>query len=227
MLADLLAHPNVTELCELRGRFGLMAYHGGNLERSTDAVAREVAARTGASLYAVLQASPLRKHVSSLHFDPAHSPRLARFLDHVDVAISIHGYGRKSLWHHLLVGGRNRALAGHVSKHLRDALPGQYHVVDEVDAIPKELRGQHPRNPVNLPANAGVQIELPPTIRWNREEWGWSDHEGISRSEGVHRLIDGLAAAVDAWVGRASGSEAEETREARDARETSDTKETT
>jgi phage replication-related protein YjqB (UPF0714/DUF867 family) len=39
MLREFLARPEVTERCELRGRFGLMAFHGGNLERTTDAVA--------------------------------------------------------------------------------------------------------------------------------------------------------------------------------------------
>jgi phage replication-related protein YjqB (UPF0714/DUF867 family) len=72
-------------------------------------------------------------------------------------------------------------------------------VVDALDEIPKELRGQHARNPVNRPARQGVQIELPPTIRWNRAERGWSDHEGVSRTEGLHRLIDGLTAAVNTW----------------------------
>ena len=43
MLREFLAREEVTELCELRGRFGVMAYHGGNLERTTDAVAEEVA----------------------------------------------------------------------------------------------------------------------------------------------------------------------------------------
>lgn len=200
MLGALLERPEVTEVCELRGRFGLMAYHGGNLERSTDAVAREVAARTGASLYAVLQERPLRLHLGSLHFDPAHSLALARFLGHVEVAISIHGYGRRSLWHHLLVGGRNRKLARHVAGHLRRRLPEPYQVVDALEEIPRELRGQHARNPVNRPPRQGVQIELPPTIRWNRAERGWSDHEGVTRTEGLHRLIDGLTAAVNTWT---------------------------
>ncbi|MDH4017192.1 MAG: poly-gamma-glutamate hydrolase family protein [Actinomycetota bacterium] len=199
MLASLLARPEVTEVCELRGRMGLMAYHGGNLERSTDAVAREVAERTGASLYAVLQQAPLRQHVSSLAFDPAESDALACFLSHVDVAISIHGYGRETSWHHLLIGGRNRALAGHVASHLRAVLSEPYEVVDDLERVPKELRGQHPRNPVNRPAEAGVQIELPPTIRWNRAERGWSDHEGVSRSADLHLLIDGLSRAVSSW----------------------------
>lgn len=205
MLRELLALPEVTEVCELRGRLGLMAYHGGNLERSTDAVARVVAERTGASLYAVLQRRPLRQHLGSHHFDPEHSPALAGFLDHVEIAISIHGYGRESLWHHLLVGGRNRRLARHVARHLRASIPERYEVVDTLEAIPKELRGQHPRNPVNRPANAGVQIELPPTIRWNRAEKGWSDHEGVTRTEGLHRLIDGLTGAVEAWMAPGRG----------------------
>ena len=199
MLASLLAHPDVTEVCELRGRIGLMAYHGGNLERSTDAVAREVADRTGASLYAVLQRPPLRHHVSSLAFDPDESEALACFLAHVEIAISIHGYGRESSWHHLLLGGRNRALARHVAEHLREVLDEPYQVVDELERMPKELRGQHPRNPVNRPARSGVQIELPPTIRWNRDERGWSDHQGVSRSPDLHVLIDGLCMAVETW----------------------------
>ena len=60
------------------------------------------AERTGASLYAVVQAPPHRTHLASTAFDPSHSPRLASFLEHVDVAIAVHGYGR-ALRHHLLV----------------------------------------------------------------------------------------------------------------------------
>jgi phage replication-related protein YjqB (UPF0714/DUF867 family) len=199
MFRELLDHPDVTELCELRGRFGVMAYHGGNLERTTDAVAREVAERMGCSLYAVLQEPPHRVHVKSTAFDPAHSEHLAAFLEHVDVVIAIHGYGRESLWHHLLLGGRNRGLAEHLGRHLRARLPEPYRVLDDLDAIPPELRGQHPRNPVNLPRERGVQIELPPSIRWNRRENGWSDHQGVSRAPDVDYLIEALCRAVGSW----------------------------
>jgi phage replication-related protein YjqB (UPF0714/DUF867 family) len=137
MLREFLARPEVTERCELRGRFGLMAFHGGNLERTTDAVAAEVAERTGASLYAVVQAAPHRTHLASTAFDPSHSPRLASFLEHVDVAIAVHGYGRRALRHHLLVGGRNRRLAGHLAGHLRQGLPDPYQVLDEISEIPR------------------------------------------------------------------------------------------
>jgi phage replication-related protein YjqB (UPF0714/DUF867 family) len=196
VLREFLARPEVTEVCRLRGRFGLMAYHGGNLERTTDAVAAEVARRTGSSFYAVLQDAPHRHHLASTHFDPAHSPALARFLQHVETVITVHGYGRRRLRRHLLLGGRNRALARHVARHLRDGLPGRYRVLDDLDAIPRELRGQHPRNPVNRAVGGGVQIELPPGIRWNWREWGWSDHQGVSRTGDVERLIDALCEAV-------------------------------
>jgi phage replication-related protein YjqB (UPF0714/DUF867 family) len=205
MLKEFLDREEVTEVCELRGRFGIMAYHGGNLERTTDAVASEVANRTGSSFYGVLQDVPHRHHIASTHFDPAHSEALARFIEHVDVVITVHGYGRKRLWRHLLLGGRNRPLARHIAGHLRDGLPGRYHVLDDLDAIPKELRGQHPGNPVNRPPSRGVQIELPPTIRWNFREWGWSDHEGTSRTTDVSRLIEALSDAVTSWDLAAGG----------------------
>jgi phage replication-related protein YjqB (UPF0714/DUF867 family) len=199
VLKEFLARREVSEICELRGSFGIMAYHGGNLERTTDVIATAVAERTGASLYAVLQAPPHRYHLRSTSFDPEESAALRRFLDHVEVVITVHGYGRRRLWRHLLLGGTNRALASHVAHHLRSGLPRRYQVVDDLEAIPRELRGQHPRNPVNLPPERGVQIELPPTIRWNFREWGWSDHEGTSRDPEIDRLIDALAAAVTQW----------------------------
>lgn len=198
-LREFLARPEVEETCVLGSPFGVMAYHGGNLERSTDAVARAVAERTGASLYMVEQAAPHRHHLKSTAFDPAHSTALARFLDHVDTVVTIHGYGRRRLRHHLLLGGRNRGLAQHLAVHLRRALPPRYQILDDLDAIPPELRGQHDRNPVNRPARAGVQIELPPSIRWNWREWGWSDHAGVARTEGITRLIDGLGAGIESW----------------------------
>ncbi len=199
MLREFLAKPHVTEVCEVRGRFGLMAFHGGNLERTTDAIAGEVARRTGASFHAVLQSHPHREHLASVAFDPAHSSALARFLASVETVIAVHGYGRRTLWHHLLVGGGNRGLARHVTRHLEHGLPDRYRVIDDLEAIPRELRGQHPRNPVNRPAQRGVQLELPPSIRWNHAEHGWSDHRGVSRAPDVSALIDALSEAVAAW----------------------------
>ena len=111
-------------------------------------------------LYALCQPDDLR-HIPSVQMDPAESPALERFLDHVDVVLSVHGYGRDGLFTTLLLGGGDRSLAGHVAGHLRAALPN-YTVAADLADIPKALRGLHPDNPVNRSRGGGVQIELPP-----------------------------------------------------------------
>src|SRR5688572_7938881 len=110
--AELLAHDGVEEELVLRGSFGFMAFHGGNLEEGTDGIASAAAEASDASLYAVRQPVDLRWHIPSVEVVPADSPALARFLDHVDVAVAVHGYGREGMWTTLLLGGGNRALAG-------------------------------------------------------------------------------------------------------------------
>ena len=86
----------------------------------------------------------------------------------------------------------------HLASFLRVALP-DYSFETRLEEIPKELRGLHLKNPVNVPPLAGVQLELPPTLRWNREEWGWSDNGGIGRAKQVNTLISSLSNAVNAW----------------------------
>ena len=111
-------------------------------------------------------------------------------------AIAIHGFGRDGLWTSMLLGGSNRALASHVASHLTPALP-DYEIVHDVEAIPTELRGLHPRNPVNLPRGGGVQIELPPRVRGTTPHWArW---EGPGHPPPTEALVAGLAAAVQAW----------------------------
>jgi phage replication-related protein YjqB (UPF0714/DUF867 family) len=166
VLADLLAHDGVEEECVLAGRFGFMAFHGGNLEKGTDHIAAAAAGASGASLYAVRQPPDLTWHVPSVEFRPDGSPALARFLAHVEAVVAVHGYGRPGLWTTVLLGGANRDLARRLGGHLRGTLGGHgFTVVDELDDIPKALRGVHPRNPVNLPPGGGVQLELPPRVR--------------------------------------------------------------
>jgi phage replication-related protein YjqB (UPF0714/DUF867 family) len=193
----LLARPDVHEVCELRGRIGFLAFHGGALERVTDIVAAEVAASTGASYYGVIHPADA-PHVPSALVDPAQSSLLAAFLDHVDVAVAVHGYGRDDRRHDLLLGGRNRSLASHIGRHLAAALPGYRHV-ERLDAIPRGLRGLHPDNPVNRPRFAGVQIELPPLLRWHRAAHAWSDTDGAGRAPQVDHLIAGLVGATRSW----------------------------
>lgn len=199
---ELLELPHVDEVCELRSStIGFMAYHGGQLEKVTDVVASEAAVASGASYYGVLQKDEdLVVHLPSKTVDPGDSLALRTFIDHVDTVITVHGYGRKRLWHALLLGGRNRDLAGHVARHVRHRLP-DYDVIDEVSALPAGLAGMHLANPVNLPRLSGVQIELPATVRWNRKGRHWSDHGAEGRAPQVQALIEALSGAALAWTG--------------------------
>lgn len=206
MFDELLAHPGVREECELRSTFGFMAFHGGSLEEVTDVVAREAAQLCGASYYGVLQPRDLQWHIPSHQVRREASPVLASFLDHVDTVITVHGYGRQGYFTTMLLGGRNRRLATHVGSHLRNALPA-YTVIDDIDMIPRELRGQHQDNPVNVPQHAGVQLELPPRVRGTTPLfWDW---EGPEPSPHTQRLIRALADAVIAWPAHAHSHHAD------------------
>ena len=106
-LRDLLDTDGVVEMLELRGRFGFMAFHGGSLEERTDMIARAAAERAGASYYGVHQPAGLRQHVPSHRFTADQSELLANYLAHVDVVITVHGYGRRGLFTTMLLGGGN------------------------------------------------------------------------------------------------------------------------
>ncbi len=184
-LRELLAIHGVAEECDLRSTVGFMGLHGGSQDRGTDHIARRAAALCGASFYAIVQPAWLRLHLTSRRHDPRHSIALSRFLEHVCIAISVHGFGREgfSLWidpgrgpviepygpplrggqkdplSGIIVGGQNPELVRRARVLLSERCPG-YHVADE------RLRlGFHPDNPVNLPVDKGVQIELPPGLR--------------------------------------------------------------
>jgi phage replication-related protein YjqB (UPF0714/DUF867 family) len=167
MLDALLASPGVEEHCVLASRFGFLALHGG-LEAGTAEIADAAAHASGASLYAVVQPDDLRWHVPSHRYDPSLSPGLQDFLAHVDVVVSIHGYGglrgSDDRWTTALLGGTNRDLAATLARTLRRQLPN-YQWVDDLELMPLRLRGQHPDNPVNRPCRHGVQLELPPRVR--------------------------------------------------------------
>ena len=194
MLADLLATDGVREHCELRSTFGFMALHGG-LEATTFEIARECARQTDASLYAVVQPDHLTWHVPSHRFDPAESDALAQFCRHVDVAISIHGYGgirdHPNRWLTIAVGGGGREAARTVGRVLREHL-ADYEVIDDMEEIPRQYRGLHERNPVNLVRSEGVQIELPPRVRGTSPIWAEHDFEADPMVPHTRSLVEAL-----------------------------------
>lgn len=198
--SELLATPGVIEVLDLRSRFGFCAFHGGNLERVTDQIASEAAARSGSSFYAVIQPPGMRHHIPSAMVSPDESPDLKAFVQHCDVVVAVHGYGRRGLFTSLLCGGQNRELAAHVAHHVRAVLPA-YQTIDEIERIPVTLRGLHPDNPCNLPSNGGVQLELPPRVRGlSPLALHWPSINGKARRfPHVNDLIDGLVRAAASW----------------------------
>jgi phage replication-related protein YjqB (UPF0714/DUF867 family) len=193
-LSELLSEPGMIEESELRSRFGFLAIHGGGLEEMTDVIAERAAKEADASVYLLRHPDRYPHHLPSALYDPDESPRLAEFLDHVDVAVSLHGYGRIGRATQLLAGGRNRALAAHLARHIR--LTG-YQVVTDIDDIPPELRGLHPNNPVNRVRDGGTQLELSPRVR------GISPRSPLPGADGLSpvtaALVRSLADAARSW----------------------------
>jgi phage replication-related protein YjqB (UPF0714/DUF867 family) len=193
-LSALLTEPGVVEVSRLRSRFGFLAIHGGGLEQMTDVIAERAAEAADASVYLLRHPDRYPHHLPSALFDPAESGRLAEFLEHVDVAVSLHGYGRIGRSAQLLAGGNNRALAAHLARHIQ--LTG-YQVVTDLDEIPRELRGLHPDNPVNRVRDGGTQLELSVRVR------GLSPRSPLPGADGLSpvttALVRGLAVAASSW----------------------------
>lgn len=180
MLAELIATRGVVEELDLAGSLGVMALHGG-LEAGTADAARRTAAAVGASSYVLMQPDDLAWHVPSIEYDPRQSPRLRRFLDHISFAVSFHGFGRRGMEDTVLLGGRNRRIAGLLAAAITRR--SRLTVIDDPELMPASLRGMHPSNPVNLPENGGVQLELSP---------------GARTPEALEAIIDAIAAVLQA-----------------------------
>jgi phage replication-related protein YjqB (UPF0714/DUF867 family) len=198
VLDELLATDGVTEHCDLRSSIGFMALHGG-LEANTWEIAREAAERSSASLYGVVQPEHLTWHVPSTRYALGESDRLRSFCEHVEVVISLHGYGgvrdHPDRWLTICVGGGGRAEAHQVGAALRAHLE-DYVVLDDLDDVPPQYRGVHPDNPVNRVRRAGVQIELPPRVRGTSPIW--ADHPFDTEPWVPHTraLLDALVVAA-------------------------------
>lgn len=163
MFDRLVACADVEEHVVLGSSVGFLALHGG-IEPGTEGIARTAAARTGGSAYVVTQPRSRGWHVPSHRIDTAAVPALAAFLAHVDVVVSVHGYYLPDQPDAILVGGGRRDLAADLAARLRDCVD-EMPVVDDLERIPRAMRGVDPRNPVNRSRAGGVQLELPHRAR--------------------------------------------------------------
>lgn len=162
MLDELIATRGVEEIHVARGPSGVMALHGG-IENRTAELAIRTAELADASLYAVVQPDDFAWHIPSHEYDPAASPELSSFLNHVGIAVSFHGFNRPGYEGTVLAGGSSRRLAAAIAEVVRRrcGIP----VVADLDRIPEGLRGINPANPVNLPEFGGAQLELSQEVR--------------------------------------------------------------
>ncbi|MFE9497592.1 poly-gamma-glutamate hydrolase family protein [Streptomyces collinus] len=142
---------------------GLLALHAGT-EGGTAELAGEVAARTGASALVFTQPAGDPVHLPSHRMAVDHCAALREFLASVTVVVSLHGHLRRETPRAVFLGGANREAARVLGHELTVHAP-DFEAVTDLDAIPAGLRGLHPRNPVNLGAEAGVQVELPLAAR--------------------------------------------------------------
>ena len=137
------------ETIERDSPVAVLAVHGGAIEPGTDALARAVAGEAF-SFYAFRSLVPKKgrlHHVTSHRFDEARCVALAR---RARVALSIHGHDGAPPW--VFPGGRNMGLRKMVMDALiRRGVPVRF--------APR-LMGLHRKNVVNLPRDAGVQIEV-------------------------------------------------------------------
>jgi phage replication-related protein YjqB (UPF0714/DUF867 family) len=193
-LSELLADPDVDEVSTLRSRFGFLAIHGGGLEQMTDVIAERAAEQAGASVYLLRHPADYPHHLSSARYLPEQSMRLAAFLDHVDVVVSLHGYGRVGRSTQILAGGRNRELAALLAECI--TVPG-YEVVTDLGSIPRELRGLHPDNPVNRVRGGGAQLELSSRVRGTSPRSQLPGDDGLTPATAA--LVAGLVAAAGSW----------------------------
>lgn len=200
--SDLLAQPGVEEEVELRGSFGILAFHGGPVERVTSMIARMAAEQSNATFYSIDQPDERPLHIPSTRFHPEESSAFAKVIEHVDTVCTVHGYGREMDKQFLLLGGQNRDLAHRLGTEMSERLNTRFKVITELEAIPRELRGVHHRNPVNLPRQQGVQLELPPGVRWNWDARDWADAPHAGPTTEVTAVVEALAATARWWMGQ-------------------------
>ncbi|WP_407474460.1 poly-gamma-glutamate hydrolase family protein [Sulfitobacter sp. PM12] len=141
----------------------ILAPHGGTIEPETASIARAVAGNDlSFYLFEALRAGAHGDyHITSHRFD---EPRALALVAGADTSIAIHGRkddGSDTVW----LGGRDEILRHAVGDALRAA--------GFASALNTALPGVHPSNICNRTrSGAGVQLELPRSLRRNLAEDG-------------------------------------------------------
>jgi phage replication-related protein YjqB (UPF0714/DUF867 family) len=137
----------------------VLAPHGGWIEPGTSEIARAIA-REDFSIYAFEGLRPGRPHgdlhITSTRFD---EPDALQLVGDAEIVIAIHGRADGDDPTTVWLGGRGTTLGNAIASSLRAA-------GFEAATAKQELAGREPTNLCNRgSAGAGVQLELPRTLR--------------------------------------------------------------
>lgn len=158
-----LADPGMQEYSELHSNIGIMAFHGGAIEKGTEQIARCIANKTNSSFYIASGRKPANNLI--LGIDPTNilqtdSQKLSDFIFSVKTSVSILGHNRDDK---IYIGGLNKELRLKIALQLAKAFPGR--VVSDVSKMSNEFSAISEKNIVNAPIYKGVQINLPKSLR--------------------------------------------------------------
>jgi phage replication-related protein YjqB (UPF0714/DUF867 family) len=137
----------------------VLAIHAGWIERGSGELAREIARRTGGSLYlfeGLTGTDHSTLHITSARFD---EPRALELAARSGSCVSVHGHAGSELA--ACIGGLDRRLADRVAEALSAALVPELRVIRPCGKFPAE----DPKNIVNRCQKAGVQLELSRGLR--------------------------------------------------------------
>lgn len=171
---DVLGRKSVKETSDVKGKYGILAVHGGKLDYGTDKIAKIVHDNTpeeATSFYSLKSTAPKADRFSSGDVSYTKSKHLNNVVQNTKKQeghmVSIHGFNMEKHKYKVFVGGRNEAereaCGQYLKKHL-DKAGLEFEVVYDQDSLPKNLSGKGEKNIANA-AGDGVQIELPMELR--------------------------------------------------------------
>ncbi len=191
--------PSSREYRVKRGKTGVFAVHGGGIEIGTEQIVRNTAERTSCSVYIFSGRKKIGNNtlrISSIKFASLNRPLFSNILSHVERIVAIHGHNQNK--REIYIGGKNLELRAKIAEALKKVLL-DYRVVKFLHEIPNPVKGVYPNNFVNLPPEAGVQLELPRALREARKTTGWRRHEWSHLYGDSVRVADALVEVINSY----------------------------
>jgi|GEM_PF-3468238 len=151
------------EYSELHSNIGVMAIHGGAIDKGTEQITRCVTEKTDVSYYIASGRKPsnnVNLSVASNSIKQTDSQKLNDFIFSIKTGISILGHNKDDK---IYVGGLNKELRLKIALQLAKAFPGR--VISDISRMSNEFSAISETNIINASIYKGVQIDLPKSLR--------------------------------------------------------------